>query len=256
MIELSGHGSEDSRMTDTSYAWRPAATEALRRLTVVTIVGAMTGFLVGGVGGRLIMSLLAGLNTEDAGTLSDDGFRMGQVTLGGTLNLLLVGTVLGVLGGGIYLAVRDLRIGPWWFRAMSLSAGATVVVGAALVHSDGVDFTLLEPTWVAIGLTLAIPGMFALALPPLAERWLRPDSRLMTTRSRLLLLTLIPWAFPLTPAAIVLVLGWLAIRWIPAPPGSHAGTVIRWLGRLALTAVFAFATISLARTIAEIYDVT
>ncbi|WP_188110467.1 hypothetical protein [Aeromicrobium ginsengisoli] len=186
-------------MTDLSYAWRPAAIKALRKLAVATLAGAVVGFLVGGVGGRLIMGLLAGLNAEDAGALSDDGFTMGQVTLGGTLNLLLVGTVLGVLGGGIHLAVRDLRIGPGWFRAASLAVGAMVVVGAGLVHSDGVDFTLLEPTWAAIGLTLAIPFVFALALPPLADRWLRDDSALMTTRSRLLVVPLVPWVFPPDP---------------------------------------------------------
>ena len=243
-------------MTDTSHAVRPAAIHALRRLAVATIAGAVVGFLAGGVGGRLAMSLLANLNAEHAGTVSDDGFTMGQVTLGGTLNLLLVGTVLGMLGGGIYLAVRNLRIGPSWFRSASLAIGATIVVGAGLVHSDGVDFTLLEPTWAAIGLTLAIPLVYALALPPLADRWLHPDSALMTTRNRAVFVPLVPWVFPLTPAAIALVVGWLVMRWLPAPQGSRAAAVVPWLGRLALTAAFIFAAISLTQTIREIYRVT
>lgn len=243
-------------MTDTSYAWRPAATIALRRLAVASLAGALVGFLVGGVGGRLAMSLLAGLNAEDAGTVSDDGFTMGQFTLGGTLNLLLVGTVLGVLGGGIYLAVRDLRIGPAWFRLASLAVGVMVVVGAGLVHSDGVDFTRLEPTWAAIGLTLAIPFVYALALPPLVDRWLRPDWTLMTTRNWVVFLPLVPWVFPLTPVAIALALGWVVIRSVPAPQGSRARAVRPWLGRLALTAVFTFAAIQLTQTIREIYRVT
>ncbi len=110
-------------MNVTTDAWRPAATMALRRLAVATLAGAIVGLLARGVGGRLAMSLLASLNAEDAGTVSDDGFTIGQFTLGGTLNLLLVGTVLGALGGGIYLAVRDLRIGPAWFRWVSLAVG-------------------------------------------------------------------------------------------------------------------------------------
>jgi hypothetical protein len=214
------------------------------------MAGAIIGFLVGGVGGRLAMSLLASLNTEYAGTVSDDGFAMGQFTLSGTLNLLLIATVLGVLGGGIYLAVRDLRIGPAWFRAASLAVGATVVVGAGLVHSDGVDFTLLEPTYAAIGLILAIPFVFALALPLLADRWLDPDSALMTTKNRLVYVALVPWVFPLTPIAVALGLGWVALRTIPARPA------LPWLGRLALTAVFAFGLATLVQTIREIYRVT
>ena len=171
-------------MNVTTDAWRPAATMALRRLAVATLAGAIVGLLAGGVGGRLAMSLLASLNAEDAGTVSDDGFTIGQFTLGGTLNLLLVGTVLGALGGGIYLAVRDLRIGPAWFRWVSLAVGVTVVIGAFLVHSDGVDFTRLEPTHAAVGLTLAIPFVYAATLPLLADRWLRADSTLLTTSNQ------------------------------------------------------------------------
>lgn len=243
-------------MSDTSYAWRPAAIIALHRLAVATLAGAIVGFLVGGVGGRLIMSLLAKLNSEHAGTVSDDGFTMGQFTLGGTLNLLVVGTVFGVLGGGIYLAVRDLRIGPAWFRAASVAVGATAVVGAGLVHSDGVDFTLLKPTYAAIGLTLAIPFVFALALPPLADRWLRPDSALMTSTNRLVFVALVPWVFPLTPVTAVLVLGWVALRAMGSPRSSRTREMLPWLARLALTVIFTIGLVSLVQTIREIYGIT
>jgi hypothetical protein len=243
-------------MSEPSYAWRPAGIMALRRLAVASLAGAIVGFLVGGVGGRLAMSLLAGLNAEDAGTVSDDGFTMGQVTLGGTLNLLLVGTVLGILGGGIYLSVRDLRVGPAWFRSASVAVGVTVVIGAFLVHSDGVDFTLLDPTYVAIGLILAIPFVYALALPPLTDRWLSSESRLMKTTNRLVLVPLVPWVFPLTPVAVVLVLGWMAVRAIRAPQGSRTAALLPWLGRLALTIVFALGLVGLIQTIREIYRIT
>lgn len=243
-------------MSGSSYAWRPAGVVAMRKLAVASFAGAIVGFLAGGVGGRLAMSVLAALNSEDAGVLSDDGFTMGQFTLGGTLNLLLVGTVFGVLGGGIYLAVRDLRIGPTWFRSASLAVGVTVVIGSFLVHSDGVDFTLLEPTYAAIGLTLAIPFVFALALPPLADRWLRADSALMTTPNRLVLVPLAPWLFPLTPVAAALVLGWVVRRLLPTPPGSRARAVMPWLARLALTVVFTFGLVRLIQTIREIYRIT
>jgi hypothetical protein len=201
------------------------------------------------------MSLLASLNAEDAGLISDDGFTMGQVTLAGTLNLLVVGTVLGMLGGGIYLAVRDLRIGPTWFRAASVAVGAMVVIGAFIVHSDGVDFTLLEPTYAAVGLTLAIPLAYAVALPPLADRWLRPDSAMMATTSRLMLVPLAVWVFPLFPVTAALVAGWVATRALSSPRSSRAGAMLPWLGRLALAAVFAFALADLVQTIREIYRV-
>ncbi len=76
----------------------------------------------------------------------------------------------------------------------------TVVIGAFLVHSDGVDFTRLEPTHAAVGLTLAIPFVYAATLPLLADRWLRADSTLLTTSNRLAYVPLLVWVFPLFPS--------------------------------------------------------
>jgi hypothetical protein len=99
---------------------------------------------------------------------------MGQFTVSDTLNLLLVGTLLGVVGAGIYALLRGLRIGPRWFQVLTIGAGPAVVVGAMIVHTNGVDFRLLEPTWLAIGLFVAIPGIYAALLTLLAERVLHP----------------------------------------------------------------------------------
>ena len=44
------------------------------------------------------MMLLARLNPEATGITSDDGFRIGQFTVGDTLQLLLTGTVFGLIG--------------------------------------------------------------------------------------------------------------------------------------------------------------
>lgn len=149
-----------------------------RRLAVATSAGALSGLLVGGFGGRLAMMLLARLAPETSGVVSDDGFVIGQFNLFATLNLLLLGTFLGVLGGGIYLIARTLMIGPRWFQVLSISLGPAVVVGAMLVHTDGVDFISLRPTWLAIALFVAIPGLYAVLLTSICERWLHPDGRL------------------------------------------------------------------------------
>lgn len=142
-----------------SDVWGVTVGYAVRRLSVVTWAGAILGFLVGGVGGRLAMMLLARLNPEATGVTSDDGFVMGQLTLQ-TLNLVLVTTMLGVLGGGIYFVLRGLMIGPRWFQVLSISAGAAVVVGGVVVHVDGVDFTL-DPAWLAVVMFVLIPGVYS-----------------------------------------------------------------------------------------------
>lgn len=146
--------------------------ELARRAGVGVAAGALTGLVVGGVWGRSFMAILAGLNSEDHGTETDDGFAMGQFTVGGTLNLLVATAVIGAIGGAVFLAVRGLRIGPAWFQTLSLALGATVVIGALLLHSDGVDFTRLEPIGLAVAFTLSVPLLYAVGVSWLGDRWL------------------------------------------------------------------------------------
>jgi hypothetical protein len=154
--------------TDTSAA----PLEFVRRLGFAALAGAIAGLVAGGVGGRLVMMVLARLNPLAKGTLSDDGFVMGHFTLAGTLNLLVVTTILGALGGLVWVALRGLRFGPSWWRAVSMPLGATLVIGSMMVHSDGVDFVFLDPPLVAVGLTLLIPLLATVLVTVLGDRWI------------------------------------------------------------------------------------
>jgi hypothetical protein len=146
----------------------------VRRLALGAAAGAVTGLVVGGIWGRVFMSILAGLNPEDHGTKTDDGFAMGQFTVAGTVSLLTAAMAIGAFGGLIFLCLRGLRFGPPWFRTLSIAAGATIVVGSLLVHSDGVDFSRLEPIGLAVALTLSMPLLYALGVSWLGDRWLGP----------------------------------------------------------------------------------
>jgi hypothetical protein len=138
-----GHAVAKTQVETSPADWRGATEQAARRLAAITAVGGMLGLLVGGVGGRLAMMLLARLNPEVTGATSDDRFRIRQFTTADTMNLLLIGAGFGVLGAGVYAVVRGLHVGPHWSQVLSISAGPAVVVGAAIVHTDGVDFRLL-----------------------------------------------------------------------------------------------------------------
>jgi hypothetical protein len=135
-------------------------------------LGLGLGVLVGGVLGRLAMFVLIRFNPEQVGTVSDDGFRMGQFTLAGSFNLLVVTGIIGAIGGLVYAGARHLEFGPRWFRLLSVVLGAALPVGGMLVHPDGVDFDFLQPTALAIGLFVAIPALFGLLIALAAERWL------------------------------------------------------------------------------------
>lgn len=207
-----------------SVGWSERLALALLRLVVIVIVGALLGLLVGGVGGRLAMMLLAGLSPEATGVESDDGFVMGQFTASGTLSLLAAGTFLGAIGGVFYALLRGLMIGPRWFQVLSVGGGPAVVVGSMLVHTDGVDFRLLQPAWLAIGLFVAIPGVYAALLTLLAERVLRRGGR-----------------FSKAPA-----------RRTTHGAATTALSAVQWAARLGLAVVFAAGLLDLAKDTAEL----
>jgi hypothetical protein len=232
--------------TERTVSWRVTIIGAARRLAAITAAGALLGLVVGGVGGRLAMLVLAQLNPRAAGVTSDDGFSIGQFTLAGSLNLLLAGAMLGVLGAAIYAVLRPLMIGPRWFRVLSISAGPAVVVGEQLVHVDGVDFTLLEPAWLAIALFMLIPGVYCALLTVLAERWLAPDGFFAHGPLPLALAPLLAFG-PLAPLLVVIAVGWLLVelvrrRFRGVVPGR---TAVAWSGRVALAVGFSFASAQL-----------
>ena len=131
--------------------------------------GAIAGFVVGGLGGRLAMLLLRLTSPESViGLVSDDGFVIGDVTTS-TFGLAFGMAVLGAANGVLYAAVRTAI--PLRLRLPLWVSFAALVGGASFVHEDGVDFTLLEPAALAIALFVALPGIAAAVVVLLVERW-------------------------------------------------------------------------------------
>lgn len=132
--------------------------------------GAIAGFLVGGVGGRLAMLVLR-LTSPDTvvGLTSDDGFEIGILSAD-TFRLLLGMAAAGAVNGVAYAALRGVI--PRRVRLPLWSLLTAVLVGSAVVHSDGVDFTLIEPAALAITLFVLLPGAAAALVVVLVERWI------------------------------------------------------------------------------------
>ncbi|HUP74976.1 MAG TPA: hypothetical protein VM282_18165 [Acidimicrobiales bacterium] len=136
--------------------FRPTFTHMLRRAWLAGAAGGFAGFLIGGIGGRLAMFVLR--LTSDArarGVESDDGFTIGEFSLQ-TGFLLLVTAAAGSFAAVVYMTVRPALPARWRRAMWTMLCGA--VGGAAIIHSDGVDFTLLEPTSLAIAMFIAIPA--------------------------------------------------------------------------------------------------
>lgn len=178
--------------------WR----QAVETLRVIIVSGVATGALAIGVGSRLAMMLLRLTSPEQVhGVVSDDGFVIGRVTLAGSYNLLVIGAGFGIIGAGAYRLVAPYLIGPLWFRRMTTGLASGAVVGAMLIHADGVDFTQLKPTWLAIAVFIALPTLFGVAIGPTVDAVTRRGSSTDHGRRR--------WVLPLVslacfPPAIVI----------------------------------------------------
>jgi hypothetical protein len=202
---------------------RSVPAEVLERLRVLVVAGVTVGVLVVGVGSRLAMMLLR-LTSPDRvrGVTSDDGFEIGQVTLAGTYNLLLLGAAFGVIGAAAYRAVHPWLIGPHWFQRLTIGLAAAAVVGSMLIHADGIDFTLLQPTWLAISLFVALPAVFAVAIGAAVDRVAAPGSWTAKGRRRWILPILLIVPFPGVLIPVVLATIVLTI-WVPIQRVLFAG---------------------------------
>ena len=140
----------------------------LRWITLGIVAGGIGGLVVGGVGGRLAMLLLRLTSSNSVkGVISDDGFVIGRIDLGGTAQLLLLTAGLGAIAGVIVVAGRPF----FPKRGMPIAWGVAgaIIVGAIIVDSEGVDFNLLGPKPLAVALFIAIPGVGAFLIAWLVE---------------------------------------------------------------------------------------
>ncbi len=192
-------------MSTDLRAWSDRVFERMR---VLIVAGIPTGAIVVGIGSRLAMLLLRVTSPDRViGIQSDDDFTIGRFTLAGSYNLVVIGSVVGLIGFAVYRLVRPWLIGPHWFRRATLGIAAAVVVGSMLVHSNGIDFRVLQPKWLAISLFVVLPAIFAITIGVVVDSVSRPDSWTAKGRRRWLLPVLIVACVPtmLFPLAIALI---------------------------------------------------
>ncbi|HET7682794.1 MAG TPA: hypothetical protein VFK34_03905 [Marmoricola sp.] len=220
-------------------------------LARLMLAGSLLGVLTTGVLARLAMRLLAVVNGDVRGVRSDDGFFIGEPSMSGSLELVVTGVLLGALSGLLYAALSPLQTGPDWFRTLSISVGAGVVVGAMLVHTDGVDFTFLDPAWLAVGMFVLIPVVHVALLDVVGRRIKSGElmrHRLWAVAGAAPLLLLSPFVAAVAAVRVVLLLvlrdtGGAAP--LPAPGWATAA-------RLVLTVIFVAGLVDLVRDVVRI----
>lgn len=150
---------------------------ALRTAGAGAVAGMAAGLAWGGLGGRLAMRLLF-LTSDDRvrGLTSDDGFEIGTFSAA-TIFLLVSTTVLGAVGGMVFGLLRRYLRGQHWLVVPVVALTASVVGGGAFVEAEGIDFRLLKPLWLAIGLFVFLPGAWGATVAITTDHFIESGNR-------------------------------------------------------------------------------
>jgi hypothetical protein len=141
----------------------------VRSLLVAIVVGGAVGLVVGGLGARVAMRLVALAEPTDlTGARTLSGGVVGELTWSGTADVLLAGLAVGVLGGLLYLALRGVLPRRDGLRAAVFAAFLVLVPGA--VFSGDSEFRQLERPLVALAVFVPVFVLYGLLVPLVVER--------------------------------------------------------------------------------------
>jgi hypothetical protein len=165
--------------SDAAASW-PLG-EILRDIARGGLAGLAVGVVVGGLGGRVAMRLIALIVPESAGRFTENGNRIGDITLGGTFALVLFGGLF----AGVFLATIWIVVSPWLPRSLGLRVLAAIPLAIGLgafgvIEGSNPDFIVLgfEPGVIVV--LLALVGAVGASMA-LVDAWL--DRRLPRPRS-------------------------------------------------------------------------
>ncbi len=152
-------------------ASRSAVAAAVRSVTASILAGAVSGVIVGGGLGRLAMRVLALTSPEIAqGRLTDDSARVGEFTVAGSVALAVALGVVGAVLGSTYPLVRRFLPASRLGRVAGFALLTGVLGGALLVHDHpSFDYTVLQPTWLAVALFVLVPTLWGALTAGLVE---------------------------------------------------------------------------------------
>lgn len=147
----------------------------LGRLGLVGILaGVVAGIIAGGVGSRVAMRILAAANGELDGVVTDNGNVVGEITFGGTLDLILIsGFFVGTFGGLFYVLTRRWVPGSGIWKGLAFGLMLFLVFGSFIIDDGNRDFRLFGPAALAVALFALLFPLYGLLVSPLADRLYR-----------------------------------------------------------------------------------
>lgn len=140
-----------------------AVAAALRHSAIVVVCCGIAGALVGGIGSRLVMRLAALAAPEARGALTENGNLVGDITLAGTIGLMIfAGAASAIFGAGAYTV-----IGPWLPRSavprgLVLGAFLLALMGSTVIDPGNADFVILGDRVLNVAMFSALFVVFGL----------------------------------------------------------------------------------------------
>jgi len=175
-------------------------TVRLARWIVTALLGALTGAAIAGEGARLAMRALAALTPTSVGHITDAGDTIGQITVGGTADILKVASVIGAAGAVLYLALRRALPASSLHRPLASAAVVVCLSMLPTVEGNRGDFRIL-PVGLAV-IAFAVPAFLYGALTAaIVDRVIGPETRRFARRWQVALLALCLTAVMLNFAA-------------------------------------------------------
>ena len=142
-----------------------------RAAGIGSLAGALSGFVVGGMGGRLAMRISAIVAGPDkVGLTTENGNRVGDITVEGTVGLILFGGIFaGILGGLGYEVVR-----PWFttfgrWRGLVFGLVLLAAIGSVIINPDNIDFRRFGSPALNTFLFALLFILFGVVLVPIEE---------------------------------------------------------------------------------------
>jgi hypothetical protein len=218
-----------------------ALASIVRDVARAALAGLVVGVVVLGGGGRVVMRLIALLDPSSIGRLTENGNRIGDVTVSGTLALVLFGGIaIGLASSVVWVAIQDWIPGRGRRRVLVAMPIAVALTAFQLVRPENVDFRIVGPTPLVLAILLvhvAIAGASFAAVADWLDRRLPPvDGRL--TRATVAYGVLVALGAPvvLLVARMYLESGFAA-REAPVPAGvaiiaTGFVTLLAWFHRV------------------------
>jgi hypothetical protein len=209
----------------------------LRETAIVVVGSGIAGALVGGLGSRIVMRLAALAAPEARGMLTENGNVVGDITLEGTIALMIfAGLSSTVFGAGAFVVAR-----PWLPRrtiprGLVFGVFLLAVTGAAVIDKGNADFVILGDRLLNVAMFSALFvafGLVASSAVTVLDRRVPPATSLsprMWAVTAVCALPVIPGLLAValafaSPLGVPLVGTWLAM---------HAASALDRRGRRAL----------------------